>query len=231
MAQAQVPRLPTVQEFKSFNLTAFELCFEDNDKATIPWCRQHWLRATEQDCNVCQTMRELKIYREHKIVDWNQFCREMAVQHFVNHPKRLGGNGHIVEIDESLFARQKYERGNLVREQWILGWVQGRDKQRVPGTGSCKGPSYIFADHPAMGGTQHNDMDGYVGSISGHNLGLLTAQLTTPRISPPTLNRGNNEQSGGNVAEGQSKVQGNVVSNKPRNGGKLPFYLSEFMWS
>ena len=53
----------------------------------------------------------------------------MAVQHFVNHPERLGGNGHIVEIDESLFAGHKYERGHLVREQWILGRYEAETKK------------------------------------------------------------------------------------------------------
>eukprot|EP00795_Rhopilema_esculentum_P017060 gene17060-8576_t len=46
------------------------------------------------------------------------------------------------------------------------GRVRGRDKERVPVTGPCKGPSYITADHPAVGGTEHNDMDGYVCRIS-----------------------------------------------------------------
>ena len=51
-----------------------------------------------------QTTRELKISGKHTIIDWNQFCQDVAVQHFVNHPQGLGGNGHIVEINESLFT-------------------------------------------------------------------------------------------------------------------------------
>eukprot|EP00795_Rhopilema_esculentum_P003881 gene3881-15182_t len=46
------------------------------------------------------------------------------------------------------------------------GWTQGRDEERVPGTSPCKGPSYIAVDHPAMGGTKHNDMDRYVEKIA-----------------------------------------------------------------
>ena len=45
------------------------------------------------------------------------------------------------------------------------GLVLGRDEERVPGTGPCKGPSYITADHPAIGGTIINHMGRYVGSI------------------------------------------------------------------
>ena len=80
-----------------------------------------------------QRMRGLKISGKHTIVDWNQLCRDMAVQHFVNHPEHLGGNGHIVESIESLFARQKFEPGHLVREQWILGGYKAEAKKGFKG--------------------------------------------------------------------------------------------------
>ncbi len=33
----------------------------------------------------------------------------------------IGGHGHTVEIDESLIARRKYNRGHRVSEQWVIG--------------------------------------------------------------------------------------------------------------
>ena len=63
MAQAQVPQLPTVQEFESFKLMAIGHQFEDNNKATIAWCRQHGLLSTEQECDVCQVPCREGLYR------------------------------------------------------------------------------------------------------------------------------------------------------------------------
>eukprot|EP00795_Rhopilema_esculentum_P017057 gene17057-8573_t len=106
------------------------------------------------------------------------------------------------------------------REQWILGGYEAETKK---GFLLPRLSSYITADHPAVGGTEHNDMDGYVCRIS--NLPQLGFALGTVNhtLNFVASNRGNYEQSGGNVAEGQSKVQGNVRSNKRRNGGRLPF--------
>ena len=73
---------------------------------------------------------ELQIKGEHTVVDWLQFCRDVPVEYFLNNPAPIGGAGHIVEIDESLFARRKYNRGRVVPETWIIG---GYDQQTKNG--------------------------------------------------------------------------------------------------
>ena len=32
----------------------------------------------------------------------------------------FGGSGHIVEIDEALFSKRKYNVGRLVRKTWVM---------------------------------------------------------------------------------------------------------------
>ena len=72
---------------------------------------------------------ELQIKSDHTIVDWNQFCRDVAVAYFHNNPVQLGGPGRIVEIDESLFARRKYNRSRIVPEQWVFGGYEAATKE------------------------------------------------------------------------------------------------------
>ena len=59
------------------------------------------------------------------MVGWNQFCRDIAVNYFFNNRVQLGSivetdPGSIVEIDKSLFSRQKYDRGRIVEKQWFF---------------------------------------------------------------------------------------------------------------
>lgn len=57
------------------------------------------------------------------IVDWNNFMREVCAHHLLRNRKKIGGEGMHVEIDESLFSRSKYNRGETYPQQWVFGGV------------------------------------------------------------------------------------------------------------
>ncbi|KAG0442391.1 hypothetical protein DMUE_0300 [Dictyocoela muelleri] len=64
---------------------------------------------------------------------WFRFLREIIQDHLLANPRVLGGldqngNQKIVEIDESLFFRRKYERGRIRQQQWVLGMVERESK-------------------------------------------------------------------------------------------------------
>lgn len=51
------------------------------------------------------------------IVDWSLFSRELTFDVMVLNKVKLGGYGHVVEIDESKFGKRKYNKGHRVDGQ------------------------------------------------------------------------------------------------------------------
>lgn len=49
-------------------------------------------------------IRELKLLNK-SVVDWGNFHREICAQYFDKHPIKIGGIGHIVEIDETVLVK------------------------------------------------------------------------------------------------------------------------------
>lgn len=76
---------------------------------------------------------ELKV-SDKGICDWASFCREVLVEWCIKRQGKIGGNGTIVEIDESKFGKRKYNVGRIVEGQWVFGGVcrQTRDCFMVP---------------------------------------------------------------------------------------------------
>lgn len=64
---------------------------------------------------------KINISTNKTLTDWLKFAREICIQYYENHPVILGGVGRIVELDEALLVRRKYNQGRMVREQWIFG--------------------------------------------------------------------------------------------------------------
>lgn len=78
-------------------------------------------------------MNELKLKTGIKsystIVDWLSFCREICELWIENHPAILGGVGHIVELDEAVLVKRKYNRGRPVNECWVFCGVDVQTKE------------------------------------------------------------------------------------------------------
>ena len=55
------------------------------------------------------------------LVDWNNFMREICSNYVQDHLAPIGGRGKIVEIDESLFFKTKYNRGRRREKNWVFG--------------------------------------------------------------------------------------------------------------
>ena len=66
------------------------------------------------------------------IQSWYNFCRDICSKYLLEFPTSLGGDGVIVEIDETHFgAKRKYGRGrcNPGLDKWVFGAVDRSTKE------------------------------------------------------------------------------------------------------
>ena len=66
-------------------------------------------------------------------VDWAIFCREVCEYAVMKRSEKIGGQNIVVEIDESKFAKRKYNVGHWV--WWVLEDVREITRKSVHGTG------------------------------------------------------------------------------------------------
>ncbi|GBO15184.1 hypothetical protein AVEN_38646-1 [Araneus ventricosus] len=69
------------------------------------------------------------IVSELTVLDWKSFCREVCIDMIIRGSKKLGGVGHVVEIDESKFGKRKYHKGKRVELKWVFGGIERGSKE------------------------------------------------------------------------------------------------------
>lgn len=60
------------------------------------------------------------------VVDWSRFCRELCIKHYEEIEEMIGGVDCIVEIDETLVVKRKYDRGRQLADGWLFGGIERR---------------------------------------------------------------------------------------------------------
>ena len=64
-------------------------------------------------------------------VDFASFCREVCETSIMNSNEQIGGKDIVVEIDESNFAKRKYNVGHRVVGGWVFGGRETEIKKKV----------------------------------------------------------------------------------------------------
>lgn len=75
----------------------------------------------------------IKIMSQHSsntVSDYMKFYREMIVDTLKEHEQKIGGEGIVVEVDESKFGRRKYHRGRVIDGVWIIGGIERTKEKR-----------------------------------------------------------------------------------------------------
>ncbi len=60
-------------------------------------------------------------------VAWRYYCRQICMEAVDDLETMIGGEGCTVQIDESLFSKRKYNRGQVYPEQWVFGGINSEN--------------------------------------------------------------------------------------------------------
>ncbi len=60
---------------------------------------------------------------ERTCIQWYAFFRDVCSNWLLRNQVQIGGPGVVVQIDESVIARRKYNRGHAVKERWVFDGV------------------------------------------------------------------------------------------------------------
>jgi hypothetical protein len=66
------------------------------------------------------------VFSNNTVVDWSRFCRDLCFFHFENDDQIIGGLETVVEIDETLVVKRKYNRGRMLSAGWLFGGIERR---------------------------------------------------------------------------------------------------------
>ena len=168
----------------------------------------------------------------HTVIDWYNVLREECSAKLIRMPiadKKVGGVGHIVEIDESLMVKRKYNHGGLHQQhqEWVFGMYD-----RTSGRGWIKFVPRRDADtllpiiqefvHP--GSTVYSDGWNAYNNIA--NLGYVHGRVIHEENFVDPVTGVHTQGVEAYWSRAKQKIKAVYGSRLPL----VPSYLDEFMW-
>lgn len=82
----------------------------------------------------CQELDQAQIRHElglatHTGVHWDSFCQEVCEILLMEDSQSIGGEGKVVQIDESKFGKRKYHCGHHVEGQWVFSGMENNSRK------------------------------------------------------------------------------------------------------
>ncbi|KCZ81666.1 hypothetical protein H312_00844, partial [Anncaliia algerae PRA339] len=83
-----------------------------------------------RDLTQTKVKHELELNSQKSICDWYKKLQKLSyviMRDELN--DKIGGPGHVVEIDESKFSKRKYQVGRIVMSPWVVGGIDINTKE------------------------------------------------------------------------------------------------------
>ena len=111
------------------------------------------------------------------ITSYMNFFRELIIDTLKDDNHMIGGEGIIVEIDESKFGKRKYHRGRIIDGVWVVGGIERTGEKRcfvkVVQDRTAGTLHDIISRHVEPGSIVHTDLwRGYIG-IEELNMNII----------------------------------------------------------
>ena len=161
------------------------------------------------------------------IVDWKNFIRDVYSNYIIENSQRVGGDGVIVQVDESKLCKRKNNVGRILanQDQWIVGGIDENGnvfmtittKRDLPTLhqiilNNVERGSIIWSD--CWKGYRRLDMHGFLHETVNHSRQFVTETgVHTNRIE---------------ATWGACKRKFRHITNK--SPGLIPSYLSEYIF-
>ncbi|XP_047536550.1 uncharacterized protein LOC125070646 [Vanessa atalanta] len=163
------------------------------------------------------------------VCDWFKYCRETVILYQLEKQTffgKIGGPGKIVQIDETKFAKRKYNKGRHIEGQWVLGMIEdGSEDLRLEvcpnniRTAEVLVP--LIQKHVAEGTTIHINVGEAYDTLKDHNY-ILKKMTDNFPANPLCMHT--------QKIEAQWRVVKQFFSKDLYNRENLADFIIEYLW-
>jgi transposase-like protein len=190
------------------------------------WSRQSPQYLVQDELDLSQTT----------VVDWYNFARDVTVKWIEDNPPKIGGfdenlDAIIVEIDETVLRKRKYNRGQHIAQKWLFGGIQRgsrkcflyrvpdrRSETLIPFIENCiLAGSRIMSD----GLASYNSISHLQGGVYSHDVIIHDTNFVHPN---------NSDIHTQNIESLWSRLKYMFKNMRETNEPLLDSYLCDFMW-